>query len=154
MPCFPTRITFNKVTAWRSWIASQNAQQMVVFNSVIEILTNQSLEAAREQTRFWLGTCHQSFKNIPVPYTNFAKKYTRLYTNFMKMYTRPYTNFAKMYTQLYTNFPKMYTQPYTNFPKIYTRPYTNFPKCIHDFIPIFRKCRYMPDLKLKHSTKS
>ena len=111
--------------------------------------------------RFWSGTCHRSFKNIPVPYTNFAKKYTRPYTNFpkmytrpytnfAKMYTRPYTNFAKMYTRPYTNFPKMYTRPYTNFPKMYTRPYTKFPKCIPDLIPIFRKCT--PDLILKHPT--
>ena len=43
-------------------------------------------------TRLWTGTCHQGFKNIPVPYTKFSKMYTRLYTNFPKMYTRPYTN--------------------------------------------------------------
>ena len=55
-------------------------------------------------TRFWTGTCHRGFKNIPVPYTNFSKMYTRLYTNFSKTYTR-----------LYTKFPKVHTRPYTNF---------------------------------------
>ena len=35
-------------------------------------------------TRFWSGTCHRSFKSVPVPYTNFPKKYTRPYTNFPK----------------------------------------------------------------------
>ena len=54
-------------------------------------------------TKFWTGTCHRSFKNIPVPYTNFSKVDTRLYTNFSKIYTR-----------LYTNFPKIHTRPYTN----------------------------------------
>ena len=28
-------------------------------------------------TRFWSGMCHRGFKNIPVPYTNFSKKYIR-----------------------------------------------------------------------------
>ena len=55
-------------------------------------------------TRFWTGTCHRGFKNIPVPYANFSKMYTRLYTNFSKTYTR-----------LYTKFPKVHTRPYTNF---------------------------------------
>ena len=39
-------------------------------------------------TRFWSGTCHRGFKNIPIPYTNFLKKYTRPYTNFSKKYIR------------------------------------------------------------------
>ena len=43
-------------------------------------------------TSFWTGTCHRGFKNIPVPYTNYSKMYTRLYTNFPKMHTRPYAN--------------------------------------------------------------
>ena len=44
---------------------------------------------SRGMTRFWSGTCHQGFKNIPVPYTNFLKKYTRTYTNFSRKYILP-----------------------------------------------------------------
>ena len=54
-------------------------------------------------TRFSTGSCHRGFKNIPVPYTNFSKLYTRLYTNFSKIYTRLYTKFPKMHTRSYTN---------------------------------------------------
>ena len=66
------------------------------------------------------GDVPSKLKDIPVPYINCSKLYTRLYTYFLKIYTRPYTNSSKICTRLYTNFPKMYTQPYTNFPKMHT----------------------------------
>ena len=50
-------------------------------------------------TRFWTGTCHRSFKNIPVPYTNFPKIYTRPCTNFLKMHR---------YRSLYQNHKNQY----------------------------------------------
>ena len=37
-------------------------------------------------TRFWSGTCHRGFKNVPVPHTKFLKKYTRTYTNLSRKY--------------------------------------------------------------------
>ena len=46
-------------------------------------------------TRFWTGTCHRSFKNMPVRYTNLSKMYARLCTNFSKIYAQLYTNFSK-----------------------------------------------------------
>ena len=81
-------------------------------------------------TRFWTGTCHRGFKNIPVPYTNCSKIHTRLYTNFSKIYTRLYTNFPKMHTRPYTNceIAKIDTVPYTKIVKFDTVPYTKIVK--------------------------
>ena len=69
----------------------------------VQLFISRQTQGGGYLTRFWTGTCHRGFKNIPVPYTNFSKMYTRLYTKFSKTYTR-----------LYTNFPKMHTRPYTN----------------------------------------
>ena len=56
----------------------------------------------------------------------------------------PYTNFSKMYTRLYTNFSKTYTRLYTKFPKVHTRPYTNFENCENRYRSLYqnRENRY------------
>ena len=55
-------------------------------------------------TTFWTGTWHRSFKNRPVPYTNFLKIYTRLYTNFPKI---PISKIAKIDTVPYAKIVKI-----------------------------------------------
>ena len=92
-------LTYKRYPRYNSYQSSHIFEQKLVF---VETLTNQP-PGGGYLTRFWAGTCHRGFKHIPVPYTNFAKMYTRLYTNL-----------SKIYTGLYTNFPKMHTQPYTN----------------------------------------
>ena len=65
-------------------------------------------------TRFWSGTCHRGFKNIPVPYTNFSKKYIRPYvfhSKILKIGTVSYTKIVKIDTVLYTNIWKIDTLP-------------------------------------------
>ena len=91
-------------------------------------------------TSFWTGTCHQVFKNIPVPYTNLSKMYTRLHTSFSKIYTRLCTNFPKMHTRPYTNceIAKIDTVPYTKIVKIDTVPYTKIAKI--DTLPVPKIC--------------
>ena len=68
-------------------------------------------------TRFWSGTCHRSFRNIPVPYTKsfeksildlipiFRKSISNLifHTKTLKIGTVPYTKIVKIDTVLYTN---------------------------------------------------
>ena len=74
-------------------------------------------------TRFWSGTCHRGFKNIPVPYINFLKKYTRPYTNLSKKYIRPdifHIKILKIGTVPYTKIVKIDTVLYTNIWKIDT----------------------------------
>ena len=66
-------------------------------------------------TRFWSGTCHRGFKNIPVPYTNFLKKYTRsLYQFFEKVYPTLYfiPNLENRYPSLYQNYENWYRSLY------------------------------------------
>ena len=78
-------------------------------------------------TRFQLGSCHPSFKNISVPYTNLSKKYIQLYTNFAKEFNQPYTNFVKKGSYsfvLYTKIVKIDTLPNTKIMKIDAIPYT------------------------------
>ena len=54
-------------------------------------------------TRFWLGTCHQGFKNLPYPYAILQAR-TWLYAIFSKRDTQPYTlykNLENRYHSLY-----------------------------------------------------
>ena len=65
-------------------------------------------------TRFWSGTCHRGFKNIPVPYTNVSKKYIRPYVFHIKILKRgtvSYTKIVKIDTVVYTNICRMETLP-------------------------------------------
>ena len=67
----------------------------------IKFLINVVRFPAVHLTIFWSGMCHPSFKNIPIPYTNFPKEYTRTSTNFAKQYTRTYTNYPLSKISLY-----------------------------------------------------
>ena len=48
---------------------------------LVMLLTKAGLEKSHPPgvhlATFWSGTCHRGCKSIPVPYTNFSKKYTR-----------------------------------------------------------------------------
>ena len=72
-------------------------------------------------TRFWTGTCHRSFKNIPLPYTNFSKMYTRPYTNLRSIYPTLYQFFVNAYPTLYQLSEKV-KLPFT----LGTRPDSHF----------------------------
>ena len=91
----------------------RKAQDRVEWRRMVERCTARGVHL----TRFWSGTCHRGLKNIPVPYTNFLKKYIRPYTNFSKKYIRPYIFHLKIL--------KIGTVPYTKIVKIDTVLYTN-----------------------------
>ena len=89
-------------------------------------------------TRFWSGTCHRGFKNIPVPYTNFLKTYTRpelipifrqsisdliFHSKILQIGTVPYTKIVKIDTVLYTNIWKIDALPNG------TSPYPKYVQC-------------------------
>ena len=81
-------------------------------------------------TSFCTGTCHRGFKNIPVPYTNFSKMYTRLYTNFSKIYTRDFIPiFRKCIPDplQIVKIAKIDTVPHTKIAKIDTLPDSTSP---------------------------
>ena len=85
--------------------------------------------------RFWSGTCDQSFKNIPVPYTNvFGKIIPDLILIFRKSisFLIFHTKTLKIGTVLYTAIVKIDTVLYTNIWKIDTLPNgtSPYPKCM------------------------